>query len=318
MFENQNDMEVRVLPVVKHRVEEVYEVLAQGKKDIIPEGIKVMNIPYLWEKGYTGKGVKIAVIDTGCDPDHPDLKDRIIGGKNFTHDDRGREDKYDDYNGHGTHVAGTIAASNNQCGLVGVAPDAQLLILKGLGKNGGGSLSGIVKAINYAISQKVDIISMSLGMGTSSVSLHDAIRRAVGNNILVVCAAGNEGDDDSNTDEYAYPAGYPEVISVGAVDMNKITSGFSNSNKEVDVVAPGVDILSTYLKGQYAALSGTSMATPHVSGVLALLIEWSRDVYGRKLLEPELYGQLIKNTELLNMDRKLQGSGLVYLDPKNF
>lgn len=312
------DMEVRALPVVKHRVEEVYEVLAQGKKDVIPDGIKLMNIQYLWDKGYTGKGVKIAVIDTGCDPDHPDLKDRIIDGKNFTHDDKGREDKYDDYNGHGTHVAGTIAASNNKFGLVGVAPDAQLLILKGLGKNGGGSVTGIIRAIEYAIEQKVDIISMSLGMAADAKPLHDAIKKAVNNDILVVCAAGNEGDSDHKTDEYAYPAGYPEVISVGAIDYNKLTSGFSNSNKEVDVVAPGVDILSTYLKGQYAALSGTSMATPHVSGVLALLIEWSRDIYGRELLESELYGQLIKNTQVLDMDRKLQGSGLVYLDPKNF
>ena len=147
--------------------------------------------------------------------------------------------------------------------------------------------------------------------------LHQAILKAINNNILVVCAAGNEGDNNSSTDEYSYPGAYNEVISVGSIDYKKTAARFTDSNKEVDLLAPGVNIVSTYLNNSYAMLSGTSMATPHVTGALALLIEWSIKEFGRRLTEAELYGQLIKNTETLNMARSLQGNGLLFMNPKS-
>lgn len=282
----------------------------------IPYGVSMINAPNVWKLGYTGKGVNIAIIDTGCDKTHPNLSGRIIGGRNFTSDDNSNPDIYNDYQGHGTHVAGTIGASRSSTGVVGVAPESNLLILKALDKTGGGKLEWTINAINYAVDQKVDIISMSLGTPQDIPQLKEAIVRATKSNILVVCAAGNEGDNaNPNTDELSYPAAYNEVISVGAIDQNKSAAKFTNSNKEVDVVAPGVNIKSTYPGGKYASLSGTSMATPHVSGALALLIQWSRNEFKRNLSEMEIYGQLIKNTLPLSMSRTLQGNGLIYLNP---
>lgn len=317
-MENINNIIVKQIPVINNKdIDENVTISLTSSKDYIPDGINMINAPFMWSKGITGKNVKVAVIDSGCDITHKDLQKRIIGGKNFTEEDNGNINKYQDYNGHGTHVCGTIAASRDNYGVVGVAPDTQLLILKALDKNGAGTMKGIIDAINFAINQKVDIISMSLGTSVDIPELHQVIKKAVDSNILVVCAAGNEGDSRATTDEFSYPAGYNEVISVGAVDYSRSAARFTNSNKEVDLVAPGVNIRSTFLNGKYETLSGTSMATPHVTGALALLIELSKKEFGRKLTEAELYGQLIKNTDTLSMLRAFQGSGFLFIDPKN-
>lgn len=293
------------------------ETIDQVKE--IPEGIQMVQAPALWREGIKGKGVTIAVLDTGCDIHHPDLKGQIIGGRNFTTDDNGDPRKITDYNGHGTHVAGTIAARENNQGVVGIAPEAKLLILKVLASdpNQRGSATGryewIVNAINYAVKQKVDIISMSLGGPSNHPQLYQAIKNAVNQDILVVCAAGNEGDGNDSTDEFSYPGAYNEVISVGAISFNRQSSHFTNSNKEVDVVAPGEKILSTIPNGKYAYLSGTSMATPHISGALALIKQQSEKEFQRKLTEPELYAQLIKRTIPLGYSKSLEGNGLIYL-----
>ncbi|PLR95026.1 S8 family peptidase [Bacillus sp. T33-2] len=276
----------------------------------IPKGVEIIQAPDIWAQT-KGKGIKVAVLDTGCDADHPDLKDRIVGGHNFTED--GQREQFHDDNGHGTHVAGTISASLNNTGVAGVAPEADLLILKVLDKNGSGQYDWIINAIHYAIEQKADIISLSLGGPADVKELHDAIKEAVKQNILVVCAAGNEGDGLDTTDELAYPGCYNEVISVGAVDLDRNSSGFTNSNNQVDLVAPGEEITSTYLNGTYATLSGTSMATPHVTGALALLKNLSNSAFDRNLSEPELYAQLIKRTVPLGNSPKIEGNGLLYL-----
>ncbi|CAH0343790.1 S8 family peptidase [Bacillus sp. CECT 9360] len=287
-------------------VEEVQEVSE------VPRGIDLIQAPKVWEKT-KGKGITIAILDTGCEITHPDLKDRIIGGRNFTGDDQGNKDIFLDYNGHGTHVAGTIAAVQNSSGVVGVAPEANLLILKVLDKNGSGQYDWIIDGINYAVEQKADIISMSLGGPEDVPELHEAIINAVKNKILVVCAAGNEGDGRDTTDELGYPGCYNEVISVGAIDLERRSSDFTNSHNEIDLVAPGEEILSTYLNGKYAKLSGTSMATPHVSGALALIKDIANKGFDRSLTVPELYAQLIKRTIPLGNSPQLEGNGLLYL-----
>ncbi|WP_418055677.1 S8 family peptidase, partial [Priestia megaterium] len=210
---------VRIIPF------QVVEQLNQFNE--VPEGVALIGAEQVW-KQTKGRGITIAVLDTGCDVTHPDLQERIIGGKNFTQDDQQNPDIFQDYNGHGTHVAGTIAAAHNGTGVVGVAPEVGLLILKVLDGNGSGQYEWIIQGINYAIEQKADIISMSLGGPSDVPELHEAIQDAVDQNILVVCAAGNEGDGEGSTDEFAYPGSYNEVISVGAVDLEKRSSLFSN------------------------------------------------------------------------------------------
>ncbi|WP_370221484.1 S8 family peptidase [Cytobacillus sp.] len=295
---------VRVIPFkVIRQEEEVMEV---------PKGVELIQAPKMWN-ATKGKGIKIAVLDTGCDLSHPDLKDRITGGRNFTDDDNSDPNVFKDYNGHGTHVAGTIAAYENDAGVIGVAPEADLLIVKVLNKDGSGQYEWIINGIHYAIEQNADIISMSLGGPADVPELHDAIKAAVKKNILVVCAAGNEGDGDDSTDEFAYPGCYNEVISVGAINLERDSSEFTNSHNEIDLVAPGEEILSTFLNGKYATLSGTSMAAPHVSGALALIKDLANKQFERKLSEPELYAQLIRRTVPLGNSPKLEGNGLVYL-----
>ncbi|HJF32791.1 MAG TPA: S8 family peptidase [Sporosarcina psychrophila] len=295
---------VRVMPY------QVIEQEAEVKE--VPEGVELIQAPMIWSKT-KGKGITVAVLDTGCDSSHPDLQKQIIGGRNFTDDDGGHPDIFKDYNGHGTHVAGTIAAQENDNGVIGVAPEASLLIIKVLNKKGSGQYDWIIDGINYAIEQKVDIISMSLGGPTDIPELYQAVKKAIANNILVVCAAGNEGDNNDSTDEFAFPGSYNEVISVGAINFERRSSEFTNSHNEIDLVAPGEGIVSTYLNGKYATLSGTSMAAPHVSGALALIKNLANSSFERKLSESELYAQLIKRTVPLGNSAKLEGNGLIYL-----
>lgn len=289
----------------------------EDSKVMIPDGVKIIGAPEFWKKGRAGENITIAVIDTGCDIYHPNLKERIIGVKNFTNEDGAVENIVTDYVGHGTHVAGIIAASDIGNGMVGVAPKANLLILKALGKKGGTYIS-VTNAINYAIQKGVNIISMSLGGKIDDENLHKAIISAINKNILVVCAAGNDGDNNEKSIEMNYPAMYNEVISVGSINANKESSRFSASNNEVDLVAPGQGlgdsgILSTAPGGKFAEMQGTSMATPHVAGALALIINWAEDEFGRKLTEPEIYSQLIKKTISLGYNKNIEGNGMLFL-----
>ncbi|MDQ0268465.1 S8 family peptidase [Cytobacillus purgationiresistens] len=298
------EQNVHVIPYVVNQQEETVNE--------VPKGVEMIQASKVWSQT-KGNGIKVAILDTGCDIDHPDLQGRIIGGRNFTDDDNSDPELFEDYNGHGTHVAGTIAANENGMGVTGVAPEADLLIVKVLNKDGSGQYEWIIAGINYAVEQKADIISMSLGGPNDVTELHDAIKNAVAHQILVVCAAGNEGDGDEKTDELAYPGCYNEVISVGAVNLERISSPFSNSHPEIDLVAPGEDIVSTFLNGKYASLSGTSMATPHVTGALALIKDLCNKEFDRPLSEPELYAQLIRRTVPLGNSPKLEGNGFLYL-----
>ncbi len=296
-------MEKRLIP---HTVEKIYT--AEEITDIIPDGIRMIHATEVWDQAERGKGVIIAVIDTGIDKNHPDLKDRIIDGKDFT----GKGD-YSDDNGHGTHVSGTILASLNSKGVAGTAPEAQVLALKALNSQGSGAADWVNAAIRYAVDwrgsngETVNIISMSLG-GPPDETEHQLIQKAVQNNILVVCASGNSGDNSADTDEFAYPGAYPEVVEVGAVDNEKHIAYFSNTNAEIDMVAPGVDVISCFLNGTFAKMSGTSMSAPHVSGAAALIL----NLTGAGT-EPELYSQLVKHTTALGFNRNAEGNGIIDL-----
>ena len=278
------------------------------------EGAKLIGADKFGAQGRYGEGVKVAIIDTGCDISHPDLKDRIIDVRNFTDDDKGAINNVTDYVTHGTATASVIASSGK---IIGVAPKCNLLILKALTRTGG-KISWVTEAIKYATQQNVDIINMSLGCPQPNAEMYEAIKRAIAKDICVVCACGNNGDNNPNTNELNYPASFNECISVGSVRYSKGTSRFSASNNEVDLVAfgegyNGRGILTCYPNNLYKEQKGTSFSAPFVSGALALLKNWFRDEFKREPTESELYAQLIKRTMDLNLNKNIQGNGILYL-----
>lgn len=275
------------------------------KGDTIDWGLKAIYAENAWQKT-KGKGIKVAVLDTGIDLDHPDLMKNIVEAVDFTDSRYGPDDK----NGHGTHVAGIIAAEDNGVGMIGVAPEAQLYSAKVLPDSGNGGIQSIIKGIDWAINKNVDIISMSFGTSKKPPRrLHKHIKHAYDQGIVIVAATGNENG------EICYPAAYDEVISVSAVDQNLKRANFSNYGLMNDITAPGVDILSTYKDGGYAKLSGTSMATPMITGAIALIIARYKDLFGYKPTTNEVYEILISMTVDLGEEGKdiYYGNGILDL-----
>jgi len=193
---------------------------------------------------------------------HPDLKTNIKGGYNAIYPTKSANDD----NGHGTHVAGTIAALNNTIGVVGVGPQINLYAVKVLDRRGSGYLSDVIEGLDWAAANGIQVVNMSLGTSSNVLSFHDAVVRAKAAGVTLVAAAGNSGGTVS------YPAAYPEVIAVSATDNTNTIASWSSRGLEVDLAAPGVSIFSTYKGSSYATLSGTSMASPHVAGAAAVLL----------------------------------------------
>lgn len=264
--------------------------------------LNAVGAPEAWAAGYTGQGVTVAVIDTGVDLDHPDLVNSLyvnpgeIAGNGIDDDQNGfvddvhgydfaaRDANPNDSNGHGTHVAGTIAAANNGFGATGVAPDAKILPVRVLDDNGSGTDRSVAAGIRYAADLGAQIINLSLGGGFSH-TINTAINYAQSLGSLIVAAAGNES---APTPGYParFSANYDNVISVGAHDSSGNLARFSNdvgNSGAIQVDAPGVGVFSTYAGGSYRTISGTSMASPHIAGLAALTLSANPD-----LTSPEL------------------------------
>jgi serine protease len=222
-----------------------------------------------WNRS-TGSGAVVAVVDTGVDASHPDLAGQVLTGYDEISQVEGGNT---DPNGHGTHVAGTIAAATgNGVGISSIAPDVKILPVRVLRADGGGYTSDAANGIVYAADHGADVINMSLGSDEDDAMVSSAIAYARSRGVVIVAAAGNERQKGNPT---SYPAADPGVIAVAATDSADLVAGYSNSGGYVDVSAPGSSILSTYpaaLNGSgYAIMSGTSMASPHVAAVAALL-----------------------------------------------
>ncbi len=229
----------------------------------------------------TLNGAKIGFVDTGVLASHEDLAGKVVdcaGVKSFGIDVLGLitlplfadptlvTGRCADDNGHGTHVAGTAAArANNGRGVAGVAFNSPIAVCKALDRKGAGAVAGIANCIGYLAGTGAKVISLSLGATESSVTLRNAVALA-SRSALIVAAAGNSGDSTIE-----YPAGYAEVVSVAATDRRDVHAAFSTANEKVEVAAPGVDITSTWRDGRYKTISGTSMATPLVAGVAAII-----------------------------------------------
>ena len=228
-------------------------------------GLDAIQVTTSWAIGYTGKGVKVAILDTGISLAHPDL---VVSGGHSAVD---YTTSYNDDHGHGTHVAGIVGAKNNDIGVVGAAPDASLYAVKVMNQSGGGYVSDMIEGIDWSISNKMHIINMSIGTPSYSSAMDTVVNKAYRAGILIVAAAGNNGTADGSADTVEYPARLKNAIAVGAVDASNIRPYFSATGETVEVAAPGVSIMSTYLNGGYAYMSGTSMATPYAAGTLALI-----------------------------------------------
>lgn len=276
---------------------ELAEVDLTGKQDT-SWGIEHIGADQAHQNKYLGKGIKIGILDTGI-ARHKDLK--VRGGISYVED----EPDYDDNHGHGTAVAGVIAAKDNDFGIVGVAPEAEIYSIKVLDENGHGKYSSMIQGIEWAIQNDMNIISISAGGLVDSRALKDQIKRANDEGILVIAAAGNKGQ---GVDTHLYPARYTETLSVGSVDQENKRADSSSIGSGLDLMAPGVDILSTSLDQGYELRSGTSLAAPHVAGAAAVI--WSkqgktsndqvRDILiesATSLGEPRYYGKGLVNLE---------------------
>lgn len=249
-------------------------------------GLKRIKLNQEEEPKITGNGVKIAVVDSGIEYYHSDLK--VVDGVSFVQENlsNGTIDySYDDYLGHGTHVAGIISSQDNSLGTLGIAPNAEIYAVKVFDASGESELSTLIEGIDWSITNKMDIINLSLGSSSGSLALKEIIEKAASEDILVVASAGNDGYTEITDDTVSYPAYYDYAIAVAATDKDDNLASFSSIGPSVEVSAPGVDILSTYLLGEYAYMSGTSMAAPYVTGLLALLKEINPEASNAKLRE---------------------------------
>ena len=232
--------------------------------EVLPWGVDRIDADLAWEIT-TADPVKVAIVDTGIDLTHPDLKDNIKGGYNAINS---RKSANDD-NGHGTHVAGIIAAIDNEIGVIGVGPKIDLYAVKVLDRNGSGYLSDVIEGLDWAIQNGMQVVNMSLGTPTYIASFEDAVKKVNAAGITQVAAAGNNGPDDNTV---TYPAKFAEVIAVTATNDTDTIASWSSRGSEVDLAAPGVSIYSTYKGSTYKTLDGTSMASPHVAGTAALVL----------------------------------------------
>ena len=282
-----------------------------------PWGVKKIDADIVWRKT-KGNGVRVAVLDTGVDANHRNLKVNVKKGVSFVEN----VTSYHDDNGHGTHCAGIIAANlpnrprgkSSNSWVYGVAPGASIVPVKVLNYNGDGLLSAILGGLEWCLHNKIDIVSMSFRIPSDSQShaLEQACMTLWERGLLLVAAIGNDREDKKGPRgrqlTVGYPAKYDSVLGIGATDRLDTIAPFSNTGKGVDLVAPGVDILSTYRGNRYRELSGTSQACPHVAGVAALLKS-----YRGSLSNEEIRKVLLGTADPLGMEEPdaVYGRGLL-------
>ncbi len=255
-----DDITVRIAP---HRL---------SLRAMAPDNRRFTQIPsWGWEKigaeaarRKSLSPVRVAVIDTGIAYSHPDLGAKVAGGVNTIDP----SSDFNDDNGHGTHVAGILAALDNEIGVVGVAPNAELYAVKVLDSSGSGNLSDLIEGLQWCIDNDIHLVNLSLSSEDTNDTFREVVSEVHRQGVTMVCASGNNGPDG----QINYPSRYPEPISVAATTETDTIADFSSRGPEVDIAAPGADIPSTWLRGGYRSLSGTSMAAPFVTGAAALIM----------------------------------------------
>lgn len=284
----------------------VFEGQPSVLAETVPIGVQQIQAVPAWGCS-RGRGINVAVLDTGIDWNHPDLQPNVKGAVSFVPNQTAM-----DGNGHGTHCAGTIGAVLNGAGVVGVAPEASLYGVKVLANNGSGQFSWIIAGINWAIQNRMQIISMSLGGSSAPTALETVCNAAFNAGLLVIAAAGNAGPPPAGQPtSVGFPGRYRNVIAVSAIDSNNLIAGFSSRGPEVEICAPGVQVLSTAPGGGYQQLSGTSMACPHVAGAAAVV--WGSHRFATNVQIWNLLGSAADNLGNPGWD-PLYGYGRVDVD----
>jgi subtilisin len=230
--------------------------------ETVPVGVQQVKAPPAWGCS-RGRGMKVAILDTGIDWNHPDLKPNFKGGVSFVPGETPM-----DGHSHGTHCAGTVGAAMNGSGVVGVAPEVGLYAVKVLANNGSGNWSWLISGLSWCVQNKIHIASMSLGGGGAPAALETMCNAAFNAGVLLVAAAGNSGPGMNTV---LQPAKYKNVIAISAIDSANVIASFSSRGPEVELSAPGVQVLSTIPGGGFGQKSGTSMACPHVAGGAAVI-----------------------------------------------
>lgn len=274
-------------------------------------GVKKIGAGTVHDGGNKGANIKVAIIDTGIDYNHPDLAANYAGGRDFVNNDTNPMDD----NGHGTHVAGTVAARDNGVGVVGAAPEAKLYALKVLNASGSGSFSNVIAALQWARDNGMQVTNNSYGSKSDPGTIvRQAFDNAGAAGVLHIAAAGNSGNCAGKNNSVGYPARYASVVAVAATDAGNKRACFSSTGPDVEISAPGVSINSTRRGGGYTVMSGTSMASPHVAGAAALVIaDGITDVNGNGRINDEVRTRLDSTaTDLGKAGRDPQyGYGLV-------
>lgn len=265
-------------------------------------GLRRIGAPQVWQK-LKRRRVRVGIIDTGIDYNHPDIRESIKGGIN-TLDGYSQQQFKDDY-GHGTHIAGIIGASGRNARFMGINPYVDFYIVKAFDRRGKGNLSDIIEGLDWLYSNQVEIINMSFSTMETNNTFRRAIRYLDDRGVILVAAAGNDGGSDSVN----YPGRFPEVITVSATDRYDRIASFSSTGPEVNFCAPGVDIPSAWLNGAYELKSGTSFAAPHVTGIVADLLNYYGYMPPTKVKEIMVSGA----AKLANLAKEQQGFGIVEL-----
>lgn len=288
------------LPPVKHFIIPFKAALSAAKGATMPWGVVRVGADKIWA-ATRGAGIKVAVIDTGVDPTHPDLEANLKGGWSAV--DKANPNNWKDGNGHGSHVAGTIAAVRGGAanGVMGVAPEASLYAVQVLNAQGSGTFADVIAGMQWAVENKMDLANMSLGASQGNPSLADAAKKAHKAGVAIIAAAGNSGA------AVGFPAAYPEILAISAMDNADKLANFSSRGPEVDFIAPGVNVPSTYMNGGYRTLSGTSMACPHAAGVAALVMASQPGVRGTEPLRAALKKV---STTIAGLKPTEQGAGM--------
>ena len=284
------DIQYQTVPIMLNRTSTTHNTMPGG--DVLPRGVWIIDSEDAWAAGYTGISAKVGIMDSGIDYTHPDFALTYAGGYDFYRHDNDPIDEY----GHGTHVAGTVAASMNASGVVGVAHQAQLYSLR-VG-DGYQMQSAILEAFDWAIANDLDVLNMSFGGSTYTQSMYEACEAAYASGIVLVAAAGNNGNAEGIGDTIIFPARFESVIAVGATYWSRSfnhdpddRTKWSAIGPTLELMAPGSGIQSCKIGGGIWTKSGTSMSTPHVVGVVALLIE-----YG--INDPDYIRQILQDTAI--------------------